>query len=111
MASGSKLHAFSDEIMNAAFKASMELYAEISAKNANWKKVYDDYSKFRADQNLWFRFTEARFDRFAAVAEAVIVSRRHRRSPHGASPAGFFMAVADGYDPYHESRRVSSPRK
>jgi len=64
VASGSKLHAFSDEIMNAAFKASMELYAEISAKNANWKKVYDDYSKFRADQNLWFRFTEARFDRF-----------------------------------------------
>jgi len=29
-----------------------------------WKKVYDDYAKFRADQNLWFRFTEARFDRF-----------------------------------------------
>ena len=64
VAGGTKLHAFSDEIMNAAFKASMELYAEISAKNANWKKVYDDYAKFRADQNLWFRFTEARFDRF-----------------------------------------------
>ena len=64
VAGGTKLHAFSDEIMNAAFKASIELYAEISAKNANWKKVYDDYAKFRADQNLWFRFTEARFDRF-----------------------------------------------
>jgi TRAP-type mannitol/chloroaromatic compound transport system substrate-binding protein len=34
------------------------------AKNENWKKVYADYSKFRADQNLWFRFTEATFDRF-----------------------------------------------
>jgi hypothetical protein len=26
--------------------------------------VYDDYSAFRRDQNLWFRFTEARFDNF-----------------------------------------------
>ncbi|MEY3640180.1 MAG: hypothetical protein RIR68_3313 [Pseudomonadota bacterium] len=39
-------------------------YEEISAKNDTWKKVYADYSKFRADQNLWFRFTEARFDSF-----------------------------------------------
>ena len=38
--------------------------AEISAKNPNWKKVYDDYSDFRKEQNLWFRFTEARFDGF-----------------------------------------------
>ena len=27
-------------------------------------KIYADYAKFRADQNLWFRFTEATFDRF-----------------------------------------------
>ena len=39
-------------------------YAELSAKNPNWKKVYDDYSKFRAEQNWWFRFGEARFDSF-----------------------------------------------
>ena len=50
--------------MAAAFKASMQLYDELSAKNENWKKVYADYSKFRSDQNLWFRFTEATFDRF-----------------------------------------------
>jgi TRAP-type mannitol/chloroaromatic compound transport system substrate-binding protein len=30
----------------------------------NWKKIYADYAKFRKDQNLWFRFTEAQFDRF-----------------------------------------------
>ncbi len=50
--------------MNAAFKESMALYEELSAKNENWRKVYADYSKFRGDQNLWFRFTEATFDRF-----------------------------------------------
>ncbi|MEY4713660.1 MAG: hypothetical protein RIS88_3110 [Pseudomonadota bacterium] len=61
---GTKLRAFPADMMNAAFKASMDLYTEIGAKNENWRKVYTDYAKFRADQNLWFRFTEATFDRF-----------------------------------------------
>jgi TRAP-type mannitol/chloroaromatic compound transport system substrate-binding protein len=42
----------------------MAYYDELSAKNPNWKKIYADYSKFRADENLWFRFTDARFDSF-----------------------------------------------
>ena len=61
---GVKVRAFPADVMNASFKESIALYAELSAKNKNWKKVYDDYAKFRADQNLWFRFTEATFDRF-----------------------------------------------
>ena len=61
---GSKLRPFPADVMNAAFKASLELYDELNAKNEMWKKIYADYSKFRADQNLWFRFTEATFDRF-----------------------------------------------
>ena len=61
---GTKLRPFPSDLMNAAFKASMDLYSEISAKNENWRKVYADYAKFRAEQNLWFRFTEANFDSF-----------------------------------------------
>ena len=61
---GTKLRAFPKDVMNAAFKASMEFYSELNAKNESWKKVYADYSKFRAEQNLWFRFTEASFDSF-----------------------------------------------
>ncbi|CAN7605274.1 TRAP transporter substrate-binding protein [Polaromonas sp. LjRoot131] len=61
---GTKLRPFPTDVMNAAFKESMALYDELSAKNENWKKIYADYSKFRAEQNLWFRFTEATFDRF-----------------------------------------------
>jgi TRAP-type mannitol/chloroaromatic compound transport system substrate-binding protein len=41
--------------MDACYKAAMELYAETSAKNAEFKKVYDDYKKFMDDQNLWMR--------------------------------------------------------
>ncbi|MBC7719220.1 MAG: TRAP transporter substrate-binding protein DctP [Chitinophagaceae bacterium] len=61
---GTKLRPFPKDVMNAAFKESMALYEEISAKNENFRKIYADYSKFRAEQNLWFRFTEATFDRF-----------------------------------------------
>jgi TRAP-type mannitol/chloroaromatic compound transport system substrate-binding protein len=50
--------------MDAAFKHSNDIYAEISAKNPTWKKVYDDYIAFRRDQNLWFRFSEATFDNY-----------------------------------------------
>jgi TRAP-type mannitol/chloroaromatic compound transport system substrate-binding protein len=62
--SGTRLFRFPKEVMEAAFKASQEMYAELSAKNQNWKKVYEDYAKVRADQNLWFRFAEAAFDDF-----------------------------------------------
>jgi TRAP-type mannitol/chloroaromatic compound transport system substrate-binding protein len=61
---GAKLRPFPADLMADAFKQSMQLYEELSAKNENWKKVYADYAKFRSDQNLWFRFTEATFDRF-----------------------------------------------
>ena len=62
--SGAKLVAFPKDVMEQSYKTSMEIYAELSAKNPNWKKVYEDYAKFRADANVWFRFTEARFDSF-----------------------------------------------
>ena len=42
----------------------MKLYAELSAQNPMWSKVYADYAEFRGEQNLRFRFIEATFDRF-----------------------------------------------
>jgi TRAP-type mannitol/chloroaromatic compound transport system substrate-binding protein len=61
---GTKLHPFPNDVMALAFKEAMALYDELNTKNPEWKKIYADYSKFRADSNLWFRFTEARFDSF-----------------------------------------------
>ena len=59
-----KLRPFPQDMMNEAFKHAMAIYQETSSKNAAFGKIYADLSKFRADQNLWFRFTEATFDRF-----------------------------------------------
>ncbi len=61
---GAKLRPFPQDMMNEAFKHANDIYAETSARNENFRKVYADLVKFRADQNLWFRFTEATFDRF-----------------------------------------------
>jgi TRAP-type mannitol/chloroaromatic compound transport system substrate-binding protein len=61
---GTKLREFPKDVMNAAFKASMTFYDELSTKNENWKKIYTDFNAYRSEQNLWFRFTEARFDSF-----------------------------------------------
>ena len=62
--SGTKLRPFSQDVMNAAFKSSQQIYAELNNSNPEWKKVYADYSKFLSDQNAWFRFAEGTFDRF-----------------------------------------------
>lgn len=62
VAGGAKLFPFPKDLMDAAFKESMALYDDLSATNPRWKKVYADFSAFRRQANLWFRFTEARFD-------------------------------------------------
>ncbi|NDY90809.1 TRAP transporter substrate-binding protein [Ideonella livida] len=64
VAAGTKLFPFPKDVMDLAFKEAMALYSELSDKNPNWKKVYSDFAKFRAEQNLWFRFAEAGFDDF-----------------------------------------------
>ena len=68
VASKVTLVALPKAVMDAAFKESMALYSELSAKNANWKKVYTDFANFRRDQNIWFRYTEAQFDRYMQSA-------------------------------------------
>ena len=66
-AQGTVLKAMPRPVMEAAFKAANEVYADLASKNANWKKVYEDWSKFRADQVLWFRICEREFDNFMAA--------------------------------------------
>ncbi|NYT64531.1 TRAP transporter substrate-binding protein DctP [Alcaligenaceae bacterium] len=64
VASGTKLHRFPKPVMDASFAESMALFDEISARNPDWKKIYDDFSTFRANENLWFRFAEGSFDQY-----------------------------------------------
>ena len=64
VSAGTKLHRMPKPIMDAAFKVSQQVYADLSNKNPNWKKIYADFATFRRDENLWFRFSEKSFDDF-----------------------------------------------
>ncbi|MEO6363042.1 MAG: TRAP transporter substrate-binding protein [Caldimonas sp.] len=61
---GTKLFRFPKDVMDASFKEAMALYSELRGTNPAWRKIYDDFTVFRRDANLWFRFTEASFDDF-----------------------------------------------
>src|ERR1700726_360483 len=64
LANGTKLHAFSPEIMQASFKAAMELHAEVSATNPNFKKVYESLTSYANNGYQWFQVAELGFDSF-----------------------------------------------
>ncbi|MDX9698444.1 MAG: TRAP transporter substrate-binding protein [Rhodocyclaceae bacterium] len=67
IAEGAKLKRFSREIMDAAFKAKNEVYAELMEKNPNWKKVYSDYERFMADQYQYIQLPDMSYDQYMAA--------------------------------------------
>ena len=68
VAAGVQLRPFPREIMQASWKAANELYVETSASNPRFKKVYDQWVKFRDEEILWFRVAEQNFDQFMALS-------------------------------------------
>jgi TRAP-type mannitol/chloroaromatic compound transport system substrate-binding protein len=63
-ASGTEFRAYPQPVLEAAYNAAQELYKDTSAKNTMFKKIFDNYTAFQKDQNVWFQFPEATFDRF-----------------------------------------------
>jgi TRAP-type mannitol/chloroaromatic compound transport system substrate-binding protein len=61
---GVKLHKFPKDVLNASFKAAMDVYSELNDTNPAWKKIYGDYAAFRKESNLWFSLAEASMDDF-----------------------------------------------
>jgi TRAP-type mannitol/chloroaromatic compound transport system substrate-binding protein len=70
IAGGTKLTPFSQPIMEACFVAANDVYAETVASNAKFKKIYDQWKPFRAEEVLWFRVVENTFDNFMARQSA-----------------------------------------
>ena len=59
-----KLQPFTKPVLDAAFKASQEVYEENNKKSPEWKKIFADFRGFQRDQVAWFRVAEARFDSY-----------------------------------------------
>jgi TRAP-type mannitol/chloroaromatic compound transport system substrate-binding protein len=64
IAGGAQLRAFPNDVMDASYKAANDLYAEIAAQDADFKKVLDAVVAFRGDQYLWWQVAEYGFDSF-----------------------------------------------
>ena len=68
VANGAQLRPFSQPVLEACYKAANDTYAEVSAKNADFKKVYDSMVAFRANEYQWWQVAELGFDAFMVRA-------------------------------------------
>ena len=66
VAAGTQLRAFSKEILDAGYKASMEVFAAHEAKSPEFRKIHQDMRAFQRDQVLWSKFSEWRYDSYIA---------------------------------------------
>jgi TRAP-type mannitol/chloroaromatic compound transport system substrate-binding protein len=64
LAGGTKLHVFSPAIMEASYKATMEVHGEVAKQNANFKKVNDSMTDFTKNAYQWFQVAEYSYDNF-----------------------------------------------
>jgi TRAP-type mannitol/chloroaromatic compound transport system substrate-binding protein len=68
MKNGVKLRNYSNDIMEAAYKAANELMNEEAAKNAKFAKIYEPWKRFRNDQNQWASVAESTMQNFLIKA-------------------------------------------
>ncbi|MDK2774932.1 MAG: TRAP transporter substrate-binding protein [Tabrizicola sp.] len=64
VANGAQLRPFPADVMAAAYEAAISTYAEISATNAPFKKIYDSQQAYKRDAYLWAQIAEYNYDVF-----------------------------------------------
>ena len=62
--SGAELRTFTQPVMEASLKAANELYAEMSAKNPEFKNAYDSMVEYRSNVLPWWQLNEYAYDTF-----------------------------------------------
>jgi TRAP-type mannitol/chloroaromatic compound transport system substrate-binding protein len=53
---------FPASVMDASLKAALEIYGEVSARNPDFKKIWEHLLAFRNDAYLWWRVAEYSYD-------------------------------------------------
>ena len=64
VAEKTQLKPFPKAVMDAGFKASMEVFAEHEAKSPEFKKIHQSMRAFQRDQILWNRFSEFPYNQY-----------------------------------------------
>lgn len=60
---GVKLHAYPADVMSAAYRTAFDLYDEEAEKNPAFRKVYEEWSRFRSQIQGWFKLAEFTMER------------------------------------------------
>jgi TRAP-type mannitol/chloroaromatic compound transport system substrate-binding protein len=66
---GAILRPFSEQVLDACFKASNDTYAELSVTNPEFKKAYDAMTAVRAEDYLWFQLSEQVSDTYMMIQQ------------------------------------------
>ena len=66
---GAVLKAFNQQILDASYAAAQETYAELTAKNAAFKKIYDSQQAFKKDAYLWAQIADYTYDTFMMIQQ------------------------------------------
>lgn len=64
VAGGTQLRHFPGDVLAAAWRASKELNDELADRSPRFRKVYDQWRRFRARQIAWFGVAERPYDNF-----------------------------------------------
>lgn len=67
---GVQLRPLPRDVLDAAYKATFELYDEYTANNPAWAKIYPAWKKFRTESFEWFRVAEYTYDSYMYAAQA-----------------------------------------
>lgn len=61
---GVQLHAYPQDVLEAAVQAAFALYEEEAAKNPSFRKLYEPWKAFRTAEHQWFKLAEESFTHF-----------------------------------------------
>jgi len=67
---GTQLRPMPRDVLDAAYKASFELYEEYGQKYPAWAKIYPGWKKFRDESYEWFRVAEYTYDSYGYAMQA-----------------------------------------
>ncbi len=67
LSAGVQLRQFPEDVLDASFKAANEIYADLAAKNPDFKKVYDHYRPQRSDWFTWYQITDYTYDTYMII--------------------------------------------
>ncbi|TBN55316.1 ABC transporter substrate-binding protein [Hansschlegelia quercus] len=70
VAAGARLKPFPRDVMEAAYKASQDVFADLYEKSPDFRKIHESQAAFRNEDLLWFRVAELPFDVFIAQMQA-----------------------------------------